>query len=199
MVLYVFPLCSLIIGAVGYLRLKKTWIAPGLVFVVTLAAHFVFFSASFFLWVCIYTGLSYIGGLVTKVVVKKFNPDHRVVKKTGWIIICLTLLIGAAIFAGPAIRGIVMEYKVNNHLRSAGYEQSEVKSVDTFHQSKLNTPRTKPTVAEVVFVDDPEHIYRYIELRKTDQVVQMCEYEKSPNFYVEEYTDTRPHMVRDCY
>lgn len=60
-VLFVFPLLSLLFGIIGQIVIKKIYIVVGITFLVWLIATFTIFNESFFIWVIIYSVLSFIG------------------------------------------------------------------------------------------------------------------------------------------
>ncbi|MGR9050554.1 DUF2651 family protein [Halobacillus faecis] len=199
LVLFLFPCLAFVLGAIGYAYFKKLYIAPGIVFVLSFSAQLTYLNFSFFTWTCIYTALAFFGGITSHILLRKFQPSRKVKKVTG-IILISAVVIPALILAGSRpVNALLMERKVKDHLQEKGYKSSEMESVETFTNGKRNTNRTKPTIAEVVFTDDPANTYRYIELKKENKIVQMCEYERSPNFFTNEYTKERPHMVKDCY
>ncbi|MBM7553105.1 DUF2651 family protein [Thalassobacillus pellis] len=194
-----FPIYSFLAGALGAVFLKRAIVAPTLVFVISLIAHFTYFNSSFFLWVCMYTLLAYLGGLLTKLITNKVIKVNIRLNKVITIVTILAVAIGLGVALAKPINAKIMEAEVRNHLEENGYKKHEIESIATHYNGKLNTERTKPIIAVVVFKDDLEHKYRYIELRGEEKIVQMCEYEKRPNFFVNEFTEKRPHMVKSCY
>ncbi|CCG44689.1 hypothetical protein HBHAL_2343 [Halobacillus halophilus DSM 2266] len=199
LVLFIFPMLAFVIGVLGRALLKKLFIAPVIVFGLSLLAQLLYLHFSFFTWTLIYTALAFSGSIIAHFLLLKYQPSRKV-QKTGVIILLGSVLIPALIFTiSRPVNAVLMEKKVENHLREEEYSSSDIYSIETFYDGKRNTNRTEPVIAEVVFTDDPGHTYRYIELKKKKQVVQMCEYERSPNFYTNEYTAERPHMVKGCF
>lgn len=65
MVLFIFPLISLLVGIIGQILIKKIYIVVGISFLGWLIATFTVFNDSFLIWVFIYSALSLLGsGLV---------------------------------------------------------------------------------------------------------------------------------------
>jgi len=65
MVLFIFPLLSILFGIVGQILIKKIYIVVGITFLGWLIATFTVFNDSFLIWVFIYSALSLLGsGLV---------------------------------------------------------------------------------------------------------------------------------------
>jgi|GEM_PF-1149413 len=199
LVLFLFPILTFVMGVLGRTLFKKLFIAPFIVFGLSLLAQLLYLDFSFFSWTLIYTALAFSGSLIAHFLLRKYQPSRKV-QKTGVIILLGSVLIPALIFTiSRPVNAVLMEKKVEKHLHQEEYAPSDINSIETFYDGKRNTNRTEPVIAEVVFTDDPRHTYRYIELKKENRVVQMCEYERSPNFYTNEYTDERPHMVRSCF
>ncbi|HZK71187.1 MAG TPA: DUF2651 family protein [Clostridia bacterium] len=61
MILFVFPLLSLLFGIIGQILIKKIYIVVGITFLGWLIAAFTTFNDSFLIWVFIYSTLSLIG------------------------------------------------------------------------------------------------------------------------------------------
>ncbi|SFF73613.1 Protein of unknown function [Halobacillus alkaliphilus] len=199
LVLFMFPMLAFVMGVLGRALFNKLFIAPAIVFGLSLMAQFLYLSFSFFTWTLIYTALAFSGSLIAHFLLRKFQPSRKV-QKTSMIILLGAVLIPAFIFTiSRPVNAVLMEKKVEKHLLEEEYSSSDIYSIETFNDGKRNTSRTEPIIAEVVFTNDPGHTYRYIELKKENRVVQMCEYERSPNFFTNEYTEERPHMVRGCF
>ncbi|MFZ0369403.1 MAG: DUF2651 family protein [Halobacillus sp.] len=199
LVLFLFPMLAFVMGVLGRTLFKKLFIAPVIVFGLSLLAQLLYLSLSFFTWTLIYTALAFSSSLTAHFLLQKYRPSRKV-QKTSVIILLGSLLIPALIFTiSRPVNAVLMEKKVEKHLQQEGYSTTDINSIETFYEGKRNTNRTEPVMAEVIFTDDPGHTYLYIELKKENRVVQMCEYERSPNFYTNEYTEERPHMVRDCF
>ncbi|MGP4070909.1 DUF2651 family protein [Halobacillus sp. B29] len=198
LVLFIFPMLAFVIGVLGRSLFKKLFLAPAVVFGLSLLAQLLYFNSSFFMWILIYTSLAIAGSLTAHFLLRTYHPSRNV-QKTAISILLGAVLIPALIFVlSRPVNAALMEKKVEKHLRLEEYSTRDITSIETFYEGKRNTNRTKPVIAEVVFTDDPHHTYRYIELKKENRVVQMCEYERSPNFFTNEYTAERPHMKKDC-
>ncbi|MGP4076927.1 DUF2651 family protein [Halobacillus sp. K22] len=199
LVLFLFPMLAFVLGVLGRAFFQKLYVAPVIVFSLSLSAQFLYLDHCFFTRTLIYTALAFSGGIIAHVLLRKFQPSRQV-KKIAGIILLSTVFIPVLIFAGSRpVNAVLMEKKVENHLQEKGYSSRDIESIETYHNGKRNTSRTKPTIAEVVFIDDSAHTYRYIELKKENKIVQMCEYERRPNFFTNEYTKERPYMLRSCY
>ena len=64
MVVFVFPLGAFFLGWLAQILLKKLWVAPLLVFLVSLTATYLVFNPTFLFWVGVYTVLALAGSLV---------------------------------------------------------------------------------------------------------------------------------------
>ncbi|MFE1245209.1 DUF2651 family protein [Fictibacillus sp. NPDC058756] len=69
LVIYAFPLLSIMLGGLGYLISRNVYLIPGALFTVSLIATYTVFNSSFLMWVVFYTILSYIAGLAAKTLV----------------------------------------------------------------------------------------------------------------------------------
>ena len=124
-------------------------------------------------------------------------------KKT--IMIIAIVMIGVPLFLydglhGNFIRDYLMEKRVKEHLLSEGFQNEEIASIEAKYNMKMNTDRVKGTVADVVFKDEPEEVYLYIELRKSGEIRQECSYYNEDTNAIEvEYTKERKYMKEDCY
>jgi hypothetical protein len=70
MILFVFPLLSLLFGIIGQILIKKIYIVVGITFLGWLIATFAIFNDSFLIWVFIYSILSLIGSGIVRFVQK---------------------------------------------------------------------------------------------------------------------------------
>lgn len=61
MVIFVFPLLAFFLGWLVQVLWKKLWVAPLLVFLVSLAATYLIFNPTFLFWVGVYTLLTLAG------------------------------------------------------------------------------------------------------------------------------------------
>lgn len=129
--------------------------------------------------------------------------------KTRHLIIIMIIFVGVplAIFffiydgvKGNPIRSLLMENATKEHLLKSGYSPDDWLEVEGVYEKFSNTNMTNGTVAYVVFKDEPEEKYKYIQLRKTGEIKQSCEYVNKDTHAIEvEYTEKRKHMVKDCY
>ena len=70
MVLFVFPLISLLFGMVGQILIKKVYIVVGITFLGWLFATFTIFNESFLIWVFLYSILALIGSIIVYLIQK---------------------------------------------------------------------------------------------------------------------------------
>lgn len=102
------------------------------------------------------------------------------------------------VFYGNPIRSILMEKETKKHLIKLGYNSNELLEVKAFYSMKKDTG-IKRTRAHVIFKDEPEEKYVYIQYEKTKEIQQGCSYYNTEtNAFESEYTEKRKHMVRDC-
>ncbi|WP_044022218.1 DUF2651 family protein [Bacillus sp. SG-1] len=66
LVLFVFPLLSIVLGILGYYIFRNIFIVPLLVFIASVIATYTIFNSSFWGWVFVYTLLSFGSGFVVK-------------------------------------------------------------------------------------------------------------------------------------
>ncbi|WP_370568680.1 DUF2651 family protein [Fictibacillus sp. 26RED30] len=69
LVIYAFPLLSIMLGGLGYLISRNVYLIPGALLIFSLITTYTVFNTSFLMWVVIYTILSYIAGLAVKTLV----------------------------------------------------------------------------------------------------------------------------------
>lgn len=65
-IVIIFPVFSLIMGALGYYILKNMYITPILIALIGVVATFMVFNSSFWFWVVLYTLLSFLSGFIVK-------------------------------------------------------------------------------------------------------------------------------------
>jgi Protein of unknown function (DUF2651) len=75
LVIYAFPLLSIILGGLGYLISRNVYLIPGAVLTISVIATYTVFNSLFLMWVFIYTILSYIAGLSVKTLVSTRNQE----------------------------------------------------------------------------------------------------------------------------
>ncbi|MGI8314758.1 DUF2651 family protein [Halobacillus mangrovi] len=68
LVLFVFPAASIVLGFLGFFVFKNVWMMPLLVALVSITLMFTVFNTTFFMWVWIYTILTFSSGLAAKVI-----------------------------------------------------------------------------------------------------------------------------------
>lgn len=73
MVLFIFPVLSLLFGIIGQMIIKRIYIVVGITFLVWLIATFTIFNESFMIWVFIYSALTLIGSLIVHFARKSKN------------------------------------------------------------------------------------------------------------------------------
>ena len=155
LVLFLFPMLAFVMGVLGRTLFKKLFIAPVIVFGLSLLAQLLYLNFSFFTWTLIYTALAFSGSLTAHFLLRKYQPSRKV-QKTSVIILLGSVLIPALIFTiSRPVNAVLMEKKVEKHLQQEGYSTSDINSIETFYEGKRNTNRTEPVIAEVVFTDDP--------------------------------------------
>jgi hypothetical protein len=126
-------------------------------------------------------------------------------KKMLLVIVLICLFVGIPVFFydalhGNIVRDYLMEKQVKEYLIAEGYKKDEILSVEAEYNMKLNTKKVKGTAAKVLFKDEPEDKYLYIQMRKTGDIRQECMYySEDTKAYEVDYTEERKHMVRDCY
>jgi len=136
----------------------------------------------------------------------------QIVKKGGIILevtkrLFLLLFIGVIIgvpflvydvFNGNPIRSLLMENATKNHLLKLGYNSDELLEVKAFYSMKKDAG-IKRTRVHVIFKDEPEEKYVYIQREKNREIQQGCSYFNSDtNAFESKYTNKRKHMVEDC-
>ncbi|QKY69381.1 DUF2651 family protein [Lentibacillus sp. CBA3610] len=70
-IIFVFPAVSLIMGALGYYIFKNIYITPIIIAMVTVIAIFTVFNYTFWFWAALYTLLSFLSGLIVKLLFSK--------------------------------------------------------------------------------------------------------------------------------
>lgn len=121
------------------------------------------------------------------------------------VIIFLLVFIGVPLLIydglkGNPVRSLLMENATKEYLLRAGYNADDWLQIDAHYDMKWNTGAIKGTVANVIFKDEPEEKYLYVQWRDSGEIQQSCEYfNKDTNAYEVEYTEKRIHMVKDCY
>ncbi|WP_243387030.1 DUF3139 domain-containing protein [Bacillus kexueae] len=101
---------------------------------------------------------------------------------------------------GNFIRNYLMEKQVKEHLIESGYTEEDLLSIEATYNMKYNTDTIKGTVAYVVFQDEPEEEYMYVQLRESGEVQQHCiYYSEETEAYEVDFTEERKHMIRNCY
>jgi hypothetical protein len=123
------------------------------------------------------------------------------------ILLCLLLFFGVIIavpflfydaFYGNPIRSLFMENATKDNLYNVGYHSDDLLEVKAFYSMKKDAG-IKRTRAYVIFKDEPEETYVYIQEEKNGDIQQSCSHlNKDIDAYENEYTAKRKHMVKDC-
>ena len=71
LVLIVFPVLTIMLSAIVYLKLKKLFVMPIIVFILSLLFMSIYANETFLFWVAIYPILSLIVGLFIKFILSK--------------------------------------------------------------------------------------------------------------------------------
>lgn len=129
-------------------------------------------------------------------------------KKTKRLWLLLTIgiagiLIGTPLFFydafnGNPIRSILMENVTKKHLINYGYHADDLLDVKAYYSMKKDNG-IKRTRAFVIFKDEPDQKYVYIQQEKNGEIQQSCSYfDPETEAFDSHYTDKRKHMVQDC-
>ncbi|TFJ90678.1 DUF2651 family protein [Lentibacillus salicampi] len=70
-IIFVFPAVSLIMGALGYYIFKNIYITPIIIAIIGVIAIFTVFNSTFWFWAVLYTLLSFLSGLIGKLLSSK--------------------------------------------------------------------------------------------------------------------------------
>ncbi|MBM4764388.1 DUF3139 domain-containing protein [Bacillus sp. B15-48] len=101
-------------------------------------------------------------------------------------------------FYGNPISSSLMERATKKHLIKLGYNSDDLLEVKAFYSMKKDAG-IKRTRAHVIFKDEPEEKYVYIQNEKNREIQQGCSYfNTDTEAYESEYTHKRKHMVKDC-
>lgn len=100
-------------------------------------------------------------------------------------------------FYGNPIRSLLMENATKKHLIQLGYHSDDLQEIKAFYSMKKDNG-LKRTRALVIFKDEPEQSYIYVQRDKNGEVQQSCSYLVSETESESHYTDKRRHMVKDC-
>jgi len=71
LIIFVFPVISIVIGVLGYYLLTNIYITPILVAMISIIAMFTVFNTSFWFWTTLYTLLAFLSGLIIKLLSSK--------------------------------------------------------------------------------------------------------------------------------
>ena len=129
-------------------------------------------------------------------------------KKTKrlWLLSTISIagiLIGTPLFFydalnGNPIRSILMENATKKHLMNHGYHADDLLDVKAYYSLKKDNG-IKRTRAFVIFKDEPDQKYVYIQQEQNGEIQQSCSYfNLETDAYESHYTDKRKHMVQDC-
>ncbi|MBP1970538.1 positive regulator of sigma E activity [Virgibacillus natechei] len=71
LIIFIFPIGSIILGAIGYFIFKNIYMTPLIVAFISIILTFTTFNSSFWFWVFIYTFLAFVSGFIAKVLFSK--------------------------------------------------------------------------------------------------------------------------------
>lgn len=126
--------------------------------------------------------------------------------KRLWLLLTLGIagiVIGTPLFFydalnGNPIRSILMENATKKHLMNHGYHVDDLLDVKAYYSLKKDNS-IKRTRAFVIFKDEPDQKYVYIQQQQNGEIQQSCSYfNQETDAYDSHYTDKRKHMVQDC-
>lgn len=101
-------------------------------------------------------------------------------------------------FYGNPIRSLLMESVTKKHLIKTGYRSDDLLEVKAFYSIKKDNG-IKKTRAFVIFKDEPEQRYIYIQRDTNGEIQQSCSYfAPDTGAYESHYTNKRKHMKKDC-
>ena len=96
------------------------------------------------------------------------------------------------------ICSLLMEKATKNHLLKLGYKSDEFLEVQAFYSLKKDVG-IKRTRVQVIFKNEPEEKYVYIQTENSKEIQQTCSYfNKETKAFESEYINNRRHMVEDC-
>ncbi|MGG3641299.1 HincII family type II restriction endonuclease [Bacillus gobiensis] len=125
-------------------------------------------------------------------------------KRTIVLSVSILALLGIFLVVYTAINGnpisdYLMKRETKAYLLEQGYTEKEISNIEATYNLKHNTGRIKGTIAYVIFKDDPEERYLYIQWRETKQIQQHCEYyDEQTKAWEKDYTEKRKHMDKKC-
>ncbi|NQD67149.1 DUF3139 domain-containing protein [Bacillus haikouensis] len=129
---------------------------------------------------------------------KKYNKPI-IIALICFVVVGIPMFIYDA-FHGNFIRDYLMEKQVKEYLTGNGYTEEGILSIEAEYNMKFNTNRIKGTFAYVVFKDEPKEKYVYVQWRETGKVQQECSYySEDTGAFEAKYTQTRKHMIKNCY
>lgn len=115
----------------------------------------------------------------------------------GGIVIGIPFLVYDAFYGNP-FHSSLMEKATKKHLIKLGYNSDDLLEVKASYSMKKDNG-IKRTRAFVIFKDEPEQKYVYIQREKKGEIQQSCSYfDTDTETYESDYTHKRKHMVKDC-
>ncbi|MFD0771994.1 DUF2651 family protein [Bacillus sp. CGMCC 1.60114] len=71
LVLILFPVITVILSAIAYIRLKKLFVMPFIIFLFSIVFMIMYANETFLFWIIIYPALSILTGLLFKYILSK--------------------------------------------------------------------------------------------------------------------------------
>ncbi|CAG9614538.1 hypothetical protein BACCIP111899_03771 [Bacillus rhizoplanae] len=71
LVLILFPVITVILSAIAYVRLKKLFVMPLIIFLLSIVFMIMYANETFLFWVIVYLALSILVGLLFKYILSK--------------------------------------------------------------------------------------------------------------------------------
>ncbi|WP_431522106.1 DUF2651 family protein [Guptibacillus hwajinpoensis] len=75
-VLFLLPAVALLLGGLGYFIFKNLYVAPLIVIITASISVYTVFNSSFWIWVVIYTLVSFLAGLFVKLLSSKRQTSN---------------------------------------------------------------------------------------------------------------------------
>lgn len=77
LVLFIFPLLTIVVSVILQIMIKKKLIVAGIVFVAYLIATFALFNSSFLFWCFIYTAISFMATFIVDLIIKYIKNSKQ--------------------------------------------------------------------------------------------------------------------------
>ena len=102
------------------------------------------------------------------------------IKKFILLFLAISILLISASFylinKGNPVSNLLMENHTKKYLTENGYIENDIKSIEAeFDLKRSNGKQIKSTVAYVVFKDEPNLTYKYIQSKDSNKVQQSCD------------------------